>query len=988
MKRLIEAAVKRPIGTAMIFLALIFMGIISISNQSIEFLPNIDIPSVVVSTSWPAASPADVRKLVTIPLENALSSAKGLKDIKSVSRNSLSTIELNFDWNVKIIEAELQVREILDTQYSILPEDVYKPRVIPAKPNNEALMIISFFADNIDEAGLRKKIDREIRTELQQIEGVGKIIYAGGADQELVISYDPSMLTSRGISPKQLASQFRQSHNRYPAGSFIKENKEYLIIGDSEFKTVSAIEKTNFRSANNQFFRLGEIADIRLEKKEQRSLFYSNGKEGIGLIIYKQSGANPVAVSNAIKKELPRIRKNFGSVFSYNIVKDSSKYSLKIIKSIISSIILGSLIAFFVLFFVTKRMVVSLLIIISLPVSFIMTGFFTSFFGVSINIMSLGGMAVAIGMLVDNSVIVLENIDIKRARGLSIAEATIQVAGANLGSTLTSIIVFFPLIFLPGIVGAVYKDLAITVATALLASYIVSISLIPSLYNVFKNKEVFSLKKDPILWLTQIYRKSLKRVFRNRRLFLLILSISFAITIITVVLVDIRLSPPAKNTEILIDITAPSGIRMQELSVIADQIYLEVSEKEWFESIYFRAGAEPDDSVYYANPKSTSNVLHGFMAVNIKNKRKFNGILDFLKNDIILSESYSINVYKPAEEISKLFGIDKNGKNYLFSADTTNQIKKIGDEVASQKIACFPADSNTFVEVLPNRNYIDRAGLTPADVSNFIKNQSSGMPVGKIDFNNDPIDIKFRHKKSPYLSIEEIASMKIPLSEQSSIKTGELSTLKEKTQPSALYRENRKDCLLVTIEEDEDADFLTDYSLGNVKLTAVDKSILSKNIREIGIIFIIALIFLYLYLGFQFESFSVPLIILSTVPLSLSGVFTALLITSQSLNISSGIGLLVLFGIVVNSAILLRERTTQLFSKAHSGKYCIINGSIERFRPILITTLTTIFSLIPVALEVFGSTHQQGLAVVVIGGLGVSTILSLFVIPVLLGLKK
>ncbi|MDC7127414.1 MAG: efflux RND transporter permease subunit [Spirochaetales bacterium] len=991
MKKIIYTAINRPIGTIMIFLAIILSGIISLLSRPIEFLPDIQIPTIVVSTVYPSASPEDVRKLVTIPLENALSSVKGLKKIKSVSRNSISTIELNLGWNINIIEIELQVREILDSQYAVLPDGAYKPKVLPTNPDNEPLLIISFAPKNIKLNKLRTKIDREIRTELQQLQGVGAIIYTGGAEQEIVVSYDPTMLTTRGLTPESMVNQFKQIHNRYPAGSFIEGDKEYLVIGDSELKTLNDISQINMMTDSGSQFSLRELADVKIENCEQRSLFYANGQETIGLIIYKQKGSNPVSVSSSIRNKLPKIQKSYGDFFTYEILSDSSNYTLSIIMSILQSILLGSLIAFLVLWLITQRLLMSMMIIITLPVSFIITSLCTGFAGISINIMSLGGIAIAVGMLVDNSVIVLENIDKNEPFGYSIAESTIQVAGANLGSTITSIIVFLPLVFLPGVVGAIYKDLAITVTFSLIGSYIVSITLLPSIYNIVKKSKLNkkSQTKNRLSRITKAYGQTLKQVYRKKYIFPIIIITVIAVTIFSAFFINLRLSTPDSRPEILIDVTAEPGTRMEELCRLSDMIYNQLSSYSWFDSIYFRAGAESDDAVYYANPRSSSNILKGVLKIKKNQLKNIDDIISLLNDKIVIAENFSIRIYRPTEAVSKLLGIADSGKNYLYSSDSSESIKKISNSIEEKKLSFFPSGYNKFLEISPKRKYLDRAGVTPATANGFLQSQISGLSGGEIDLNNEPLNIRFRAKKSPWLTPEEIADFKIPLSSDNALKAGELFNFNFINQPSALYREHRKDCLIINIDDDlYDSKELEYYKGYNTELTAIDNSVLMQNINEIGIIFIIALIFLYLYLGFQFESFSIPLILLSTVPLSLSGVFIGLIISKQSLDLNSGIGILVLFGIVVNNAILLRERSNQLSSNYHSNIFCILNGSIERLRPILITSATTIFSLFPIAIELFGPTQQQGLAWVIIGGLSISTLLSLFIIPVLLGFKK
>ena len=984
MRQLIEQANLRPIGTIMIFLACSLLGSIALIDLPIEFLPEIEVPSIIVSTVYPSASSEDVRNLITIPLENALSSVKGLKDIRSVSRNSFSTIELILDWGVDRLPAELQVREIIDSQYSILPEQSFKPQVIPSDSNQGDLLIVGFLPQTISLAKMKQLVNIEIRTELQQVSGVGQTTFVGGREEEIVAALNPVLLTSRGLTPQALTDQFRQIHNRYPAGSFNEGSREFLVIGDAELKNIQSMrDLIIYPGGTRNPFRLSEIASVQIEEKEQRSLFYFNNYEGVGLLIRKQPGANPMSVANQVRSQLQKIHQDYGGIFDYEILYNAADVTQQSVQSIVQSLLLGILIAFLVLLIITKRVFISLLTVVTLPVSLLLAFLGMRIFGLSINTMSLGGIAIAVGMLVDNGVIVVENIDAKTPLGYSIAEATAQVASANFGSTMTSIIVFLPLIFLPGIIGAVYRELAITVALSLLASYLVAIFLLPVLYSLGVKayvKTTSNKASKNLSSLTQLYSTQLKRFIRNKYLAFLIILLIILATVFLSSYIVFELADPEDSKEILLEITSPPGTRMVELRNTAQTINQILSQYDWIASVYFRAGAEPEDTSYFANPMSASHILYGTVVLSpsITHHRSF--IAEEL-NRILANLGDKVSVSLPPDAVSRLFGLTDNRKSWLITSQRFENLQSVAKELSISDVDIFPSGTSTSISMTPIRDMLDRSGISPALIHEFFQSQIQGLTAGQMEIDGERLDIRFRAQNGNQMTVEDLENLRIPLSEQTSLRTGDVVNVAEVDQPSALYRDNRRDAILVYSLND---DFLREDSLvnnTNHEIYALVDSLIESNGREIGLLLIIAVVFLYLLLGAQFESFSAPAILLITVPLSLLGVFLGLLIGGKTLNLNSGLGILVLLGLVVNSAILLRERSNQLLSPIHGKPYSVINAAKERFRPILITVATTVFSLFPIGLELFGPTQQSGLAWVIIGGLSISTLLSLFIIP-------
>ncbi|MBN2617086.1 MAG: efflux RND transporter permease subunit, partial [Spirochaetales bacterium] len=472
---IINYSLNNPRSVVMITITLLLLGCVAIVSLPNEYLPEISTPQIIVNTIYPSATPKDIREKITIPLENALSSVKGLKNISSVSRNSISTIELNLKWGVNPIESELQIREAIDGVYMNLPQDSLKPRIIPYDPNSETLALIGVSSQTINLAKLTKISQDEIITKLQKIDGVGRVNIIGGRESELQILANQEKLSSMGLTPETVANIFKNTHIRYPSGSFIANNKEYMVIGNSNLTSINEVRNMNIPIENGTI-KLSDVATVSLKDKTQISSFFFNGKEGIGLEIKKRKGVNQNIVINHLLKEIRELNVSYNGTLELYIIDNNYKKTSESVNTILESLILGSIISFLMLFIISGNIFSALLIIITIPTSLTITFLVMKLLNISINIMSLGGIAISIGMLLDNSVIVIDNIN----RTQNIPLGTREVSKSNLVSTITTLIVFTPLLLMPGIIGAIYKELAISISITLLSSYIISVSLLPT----------------------------------------------------------------------------------------------------------------------------------------------------------------------------------------------------------------------------------------------------------------------------------------------------------------------------------------------------------------------------------------------------------------------------------------------------------------------------------------------------------------------------
>lgn len=976
--KLIKSSISRPKAVVMIFTSLILLGFISLNSLSREFLPEIEVPRIVINTVYPSGTPEDVREKITIPLESSLSSINGLKDIKSVSRSSVSTIELLLEWGVDMIESELQVRETIDSMYSQLPQEAMKPQVIPVDPNNETLMVIGFYSNKIPLSQLKRLIEDEVGIEVQKVEGVGSVNLIGGTEEEVNFLIKADELSNTGLSPKSLSQQFTDNHLRYPAGSFKSGDKEFLVVGDSNYKSLSELKDIKFYSSSGSMIPVSDLAESVIRLKDQKSAFYFNGIEGVGLEIKKRSGCSQDKVAEEVQKALANIAEQYKSSFKLELLYNKSVETKLIINSIIQSLLLGGIISFILLFLVTNRLLTASLLIISLPVSLLITFFAMRALNMSINLMSLGGIAIVLGMLVDNGVIVLENIN--RNYNKSIFISVSEVAKANFASTLTTLIVFVPLILLPGVIGVLYKELAITVSFALLSSYFVSITLLPGLYNLLNKSNSGYKPLGMFTSLNNIYNKSLKLFLRNRMIMPLSLLFIGLLTVICSFYIKVELVAPEDNSRVMFNIEMPSGSTMEYMKDECSYIYNTLNSTKYFKDIYFRIGAEPGDMDFYGNPKSSSTTIYGTLILKQGFNKHKKTLIERLQK-ILFNTKGDIKITDPEDSISKLLGNGNYKYNWLVTSDDMDQLDKVVMSLTEKEkfIEIYPKGKKKTFEAIPKREIISKSQLNPEVIFKFLRSHLSGVSSGSIIINDIPYDIRFINENSPYISIEELKQLYMPIGKDNKIRIQDYIDFKETIQSKLLYRSNKLDSIIIS--SDKEINFSDIKNKYNIELYSITSSLLKKKFNEIILIFSLAVIFIYLFLGAQFESFKIPFLLLITLPLSLLGVELLLILTKNSINLNSSLGILVLFGIVVNNSIVLKEKTDQLTSKGKSNNYAVLISAMERFLPILITTLTTVLSLLPIAFEIFGSNGQSGMAWVIIGGMVTSTFLTLYIVP-------
>jgi len=984
MQVLVSASLRRPVTVLMVTLAVVLLGTISAITLPVSFLPSITTPKLTITASYAGAPPAQIRELVTIPLEDSLASISGVKTISSLSRVGTTTIELEFHWGTDMNEASVETREVVDGAFPLLPSDAKKPQVLPIDPTDRPVITLSLAPRRGSLTDVRRLAEREIRTRLQQAQGVGTVVLVGGRPEEIHILVDHAQALGRGLTVQDIHGIVARTQVNAPAGSLVEGSTEYVVKSEAKASSVEELAQTLVSTAQ-QSFTLDQIAEVALGLGDRESMFHVDGSERIALLVHAQKGESPVSVSGAVRRRVETLRRSYGDEMDFEIVDDASVPIARSLQSLAISALIGMGIAGFVVYIFVRRPGVAGILVVSIPISIAASLAAMRAAGMTLNTISLGGLAIGIGMLVDNSVVVLDNLDRRVGRGRSrrevsaVAAATAEMAGSTLGSTLTTLIVFVPILFLPGIIGALYSDLALAVSFALMASFVVSVTIVPVLYMRGRNGKASPVRPGA-LWSRRILFATLRRpILVFAPLLAIVAAAPWLIT-----RVPMELMPRINSGTLELRAVPPQGTAMERLGEISELLSLRASAQDTVASVHTRVGAERDDPYFRADPEESGEIIHGTMHLSaIAQKRSDRTIQEITA--LLRRDDIDVQIRRPPDLVSPLLGIDAGGIRYAVYGDTPEEVASLVEGLDSG-VSIFPKARREQVTLTPRREALAQAGQTVTAVATALRAALDGTYPTQLELDGRDVDVRVRVSKEYRGSVSEVGRLRIPAGRQDSVAAAELVEISVQSEAAALARRNRRDVAYVDLAPATRAggspSATTSAILSGRNAESLTESVLRQNQQEILVIFSVAIAMMYLLLAAQFESFTQPLFVLLAIPLGLTGVLAALLATNSSLNLSSGLGVLVLLGIVVNNSIVLFAQYRRYVEGGASPVFAVVRGTLERLRPISMTAATTLFALLPVAVDPSNSSPQASMAIAVIGGLLFSTLLTLLVTPI------
>ena len=999
MKEIITVCIKRPITITML-IAAVFMGAFySLRILPLDKLPEITFPRVTVETAYPGMGAAEVRGSVTIPLEDSLSAVKGLEGIRSVSRDGASLLLLGFRWGTAPERAAALVREAIDTVYPGLPQGVAKPTVISGDPSEEPHAIVAIRSLTNDNSFARNLAEYELRVRLRRIDGAGRVSISGGEKDEIHIRTDPARLAARSLSSGDLAAIISWETSDFPAGSAREGRKELTVVSSGRPKSEEELSGLVF-SAGGAPLKLSDIAVTARETSPRESLFIFQNQEQTALEIYRRPGADPIRLSRDIKKVINECSSLFSRDAEISMVFDSSPEIVRGVKDLGITGALAALAVILLLAFFLGRLNCSLLAALSLPFSASAAVIALAFAGRSLNAMSLGGLALGIGLVSDVSVIVLDLLSRKYGllqKTITASEAGALTASVSLSSSagaLTTMVVFLPVISLPGPLGALFGDLALSLIVSVAAGWFYAQFCLPSLFCFFNTKAQPKHGLNTGGKMNKLYSAGLKKNLRNPIPLIAISAlVSFAgLALLLTRPMEFISADAVSEIEVSADFpagTPPDGAVLEGIKI--SQILSALEEISFF---YGRMGAEADDSGRRADPDYRREKL--LFRCFLEKGAEADTTIEKIRLSLKDFPGPVINAGYPPDPGAAILGLS-TAHTLAVKADTAEETLKRSETLAAMlrqeagsaldSLLLRPAGTRPQIKLIPRRELGAILDISASSIASMLYAASEGIVTGSMEIEGRSRDIRVSGSIKG-ADPELLKSLPLPVSAAGQEKSstaflGSLVDIEWVEAETALARQDRSDVVYIDLfpsagEEKTIRKMIAGISGNGV--SRADESVFARYSSTLTATMILVLVLLYLVLGAQFESLLLPLILMLSVPFSLAGAGPALSLSGSSLDSGSVLGLVALFGISVNNGILFYEISEAKMRGGLSPVLAVYLGACERFRPVLLTTLTTVFALLPLVVSPMGNS-QKTMALTMLGGILVSGLLAFFAFP-------
>ncbi|CAN7358732.1 efflux RND transporter permease subunit [Pseudoxanthomonas sp. LjRoot168] len=1098
---LIEFSTRRRVTIAMMTLTLVLFGLISLSSLKVELLPDLSYPTLTVRTDYEGAAPAEVETLISQPAEEALGIVKGLRKLKSISRTGQSDVVLEFAWGTDMQQAGLDVRDKMETLQ--LPLEAKAPVLLRFNPSTQPIMRLALSSKQ--EAGndadairrlmeLRRYADEDLKRKLEPVAGVAAVKVGGGLEDEIQVDIDQRKLAQLGLSLDAVIQRLQQENVNLSGGRLEEGSQRYLVRTVNQFATVEQMREMLLTTAagassssstgtNQQLMtailgssdpnviaalrsdtsggapsvRLKDVADVRQGYKEREAVIRSAGHEAVELAIYKEGDANTVSTADALEQRLEIIRKEMPKDIEMTAVEDQSVFIRHAIKDVKVDAVIGGLLSILIIFLFLRDGWSTFVISLSLPISIIATFFFMGQLGLSLNVMSLGGLALATGLVVDDSIVVLESIAKARERGMGILEAAIkgtrEVFMAVVASTLTTIAVFLPLVFVEGIAGQLFRDQALTVSIAIAVSLVVSMTLIPML-SALKGRPPLEFPaeaprepwrpesrwKKPaayagrgigalfrygffsLVWLVVRIFRGLAAVIgpvmrkasdlamapygRAEAGYLRILpaalkrpvpvlggaALAFALTLAALPLLGVDLIPQLAQDRFEMTAKLPPGTPLAQTDALVREVQRAHAGEDGVRLLY---GVSGTGTRLDASPTESGENIGKLSVVMTDNARE-QGLIESLRATMKQWPEAQVDFARPELfALAAPLEIEIEGNNLESIRVAGNRLAELlrqsphYADVKSTVEQGFPE-----IQIVFDQDRAAALGLTTRQIADAVVNKVRGNVATRYSFRDRKIDVLVRVQESERASVDDIRRLIVNPSGNKPVELISVADVIATTGPSEIHRADQRRVAIVSAN-------LRDIDLGKA-ITEVRNMVaenplgtdvgmrmggqgeeLGESIKSLLFAFGLAIFLVYLVMASQFESLLHPFVILFTIPLALVGAVAALLLSRSPVSVVVFIGLILLVGLVVKNAIILIDKVNQLREEGVAKRVALVEGARSRLRPIMMTTLCAVFGFLPLALAFGqGAEVRSPMAITVIGGLLVSTLLTLLVIPV------
>ena len=1000
IKGTVSFSVKRKVTILMVALAVIAFGSVGFSKLPINLLPNLSYPSLTVQTEFPNAAPAEVEQLVTRPVEEVVGVLKGLKEIHSVSRSGISEVTLEFGWDADMSDLAMEIREKLDRLR--LPLEAESPIVLRYDPSLDPIMKLSMSGEQ-PLAQLRLLGEKDVKETLERVEGVASANIQGGEEEEIHVNIDQAKVSAMGISPQTLATILAESNINRPGGSLKNDQTQLLVRTLNEYDDLQEMRNLRITPNNAASVTLGDVAEVNWASKDREEIARFNAKEGILISLYKEGDANTVEVAEAVKAQLKTLKRKLPKGTTIDIQFDQSRFIQRAIDEVKDSLKIGGLLAILVLWIFLRDFRLTVIIATAIPLSVIATFIFMYRSEVSLNIMSLGGLTLGVGMLVDAAIVVLESIHRKREEGFGIAEAAIlgttEVGGAVTASVLTTIAVFIPIVFVEGIAGQLFRDQALTVTFSLLASLIVSFTLIPMLASLGAKQghsdKTKSIASESLGWFSQAYESILRKALKLK---FITLASGFALLFLSLQLlpsIPTSLIPQMSEGEFYFDVSLPEGTALPTTDKVLAEMESIALAHESVDKVYTSVGSRNVSGGLSLKTKDENLGQVNIVIADRANSELEESVINDLRDSYEQIPQANIQFGR-----ASFFSL-KTPLELLFYGESIDALRsysnqllpKLEDVQGLTDIQASLETGNPELMILFDRQKLAKLGFTVQSVADTLNQRVSGNIVSRFQRPDRQIDIRLRNQEQDRDSITDIQNIVIGMSNGRPVNLNAVADIVPAQGPAAIDRIQQSRVAVIAAST-------KGRSLADIAKEI--ETLIEKNPPPIGISFefggqkkemensfnsmlfavLLAIFLVYLVMAATFEHLGHPFVILLTIPLALIGVISGLYFSGYAISVISMIGAVFLVGVVVNNAIVLVDAINQNRRAGVEKFEAIVEASKSRLRPILMTTFTTVLGLLPMAIGFGeGAELRAPLAVVVSSGLIVATGLTLLIIP-------
>ena len=1017
--KIYETAVRKPISVALIFVGIIVFGIFSLMKLGVDYYPDIEVPYVSVITMYPGGNAEDIETNITRILEDQLNSVDNLDKITSQSKDNFSMITMEFEYGCDLTEAANDVRDIVSRTQSILPDNVEYPTVMKLSSSMMPIMMLSVTAEE-SYAALSKILDDRMVNELNRVNGIGSVAVVGAREREVQVNVDPKKLEAYGLTVESLGQLIASENINVPAGSLDLGTQTFNLKTDLEFDDSRELLDIVISNQGGRTVMLKDVAEIVDTLEEATMDERINGRRGVRVMIQKQTGANSVQIIEEVQERLEKIIPTLPPDCKVETIFESSRDIKNAINSLAETIMYAFIFVILVVMFFLGRWRATFIICLTIPISLICAFIYLFATGSTLNIISLSALSIAIGMVVDDAIVVLENITTHIERGSKPKEAAIYATNevwlSVIATTLVVVAVFMPLTMIPGMSGILFRELGWIVTIVVCTSTCAAITLTPMLSaymlkleggeHSYKGIGIIYKPIDKFLhWLDGVYEKALRFVVRWKKSVVFAMMAFFAVSLILVKQVPTEFFPSTDNARITMMVKVPQNTHVDETAKVARQIDNIIAEKyPYIYMVSTSAGANSSNNAFAAMQTTGSHIIN----YNIRMPRITDmerptifEIADDLRKE--LDKIPEIREYTvtpggsggPGGGGASTVDIKVFGHNMDDALATAKDLREKMSTLSTMRdVQLSREDLEPEFNVQFDREKLAYYGLNASTIAQFVRNRIYGYECTKYREDGDEYDIVVRYAEPFRESIEDVENITLYTAMGRPIKLKEVATISEDFASPTIERENRQ--RIITVKGSVGAGVALGDAVNEVNTIIKDYEtptgitlMLGGSVEDQGEAFsdisallVLIIILVYIVMATQFESLLYPFIIMFTIPFAMSGVFIALWMTNTPLSIIALIGAIMLVGIVTKNGIVMVDYMNLLVERGKSVADAVIEGGKSRLRPVLMTSLTTVLGMVPMAMGIGeGSEIWQPMGVAVVGGLVVSTFLTLFIVP-------